>query len=144
MIAFASAHPQLTMTISCVVILLVLTFAVLFIAATLGQKTTIYVDTSGSISVDSVRTKMIQKLQTINKPFAVLKTFSYDVRTIGYFRHSKIETLFDRCDGPSMLYKIVADFRASGADKAIVVTDGYLHDYAEFANEPGLTFVTVA
>ena len=104
------------------------------------MSTIVYADVSGSMT-GVMKDKLIAKLNS----FAVsglLKGFDDRVHPIGPYNKTSIERLRATGGGGSDLTNVIKDFKASGATKAIIVTDGYFfHDNA--LDMTGVQIITI-
>jgi len=99
------------------------------------MSTIVYADVSGSMT-GVMKDKLIEKLNS----FAVnglLKAFDDRVHPVGPYNATSIQRLRAVGGGGSDLTGVIKDFKASGAKKAIIVTDGYFH------RDPGLDMTGV-
>lgn len=98
----------------------------------LRRKTIIYVDISGSMSVQILQDAMRTKLHELrgvryNSLNTIIKPFDHKVHGGQRFSRPAIECISRIFGGGSDFTNVLADFQTSGARRAIVVSDGVFH-----------------
>ncbi len=88
-------------------------------------RTVVYVDISGSMCGPTERAAMKEALDMLRLRNGVLKVFDHQVREIGPYTKKVVDHFFAKniSGGGSSIDNVVNDFRASGAKRAIVLTD---------------------